>query len=333
VKPVFTDTAATAPQATRSILVITLSNVGDAVMTTPVMAALHHKYPHAYMDIVTDARAAPLFSHCPYRRDIILKDKRAGWQGLAALVKRLRATRYDLVVDLRTDGLSLLLRARRRLTRRGTRSKAGHAVERHFSVIQQREQLSGIPRPCVWLSATEQEFAAQALAGLSGNRWLALGPGARWEGKCWPAENFAALANRLQGDTDAVILLGNPAEQDSCARIAANLALPCLNLAGMTDLLQASAILQRATLFIGNDSGLGHMAAAAGTPTVTVFGPGDPLRYHPWHPRARWIQRPTRSVSDVTVDAVTGQAYAVLAATSQLPEQRESDERNVKSKK
>jgi ADP-heptose:LPS heptosyltransferase len=63
--------------ATRSILLITLSNVGDAVMTTPVMTALHDTYPLAAMDIVTDARAAPLFSHCPWRGDIILKDKQA----------------------------------------------------------------------------------------------------------------------------------------------------------------------------------------------------------------------------------------------------------------
>jgi ADP-heptose:LPS heptosyltransferase len=316
VKAVFTDTPATTPQTTRSILLITLSNVGDAVMTTPVMTALHDKYPLADMDIVTDARAAPLFSHCPWLGDIILKDKQAGWRGLVELLQRLRQTRYDLLVDLRTDGLSLLLRARRRLTRRGSRSLSGHAVERHFSVIREREHLSEIPAPSVWLSAAEEDFAAQALARLPGSRWLALGPGARWEGKCWPAGHFAALANRLQGEIDAVILLGSAAERDRCVGIEADLAGPCLNLAGRTDLLQATAVLQQAQLFIGNDSGLGHMAAAAGTPTVTIFGPGDPQRYHPWHPRARWIQSMTGSGVDVSVDAVAGQVMALLAQQS-----------------
>jgi ADP-heptose:LPS heptosyltransferase len=303
---------ATAPQAIRSILLITLSNVGDAVMTTPVMAALHHKYPHAFMDIVTDARAAPLFRHCPWRRDIILKDKQAGWRGLAVLLRRLRATRYDLVVDLRTDGLSLLLRTRRRLTRRGSRKVTGHAVERHFHVIRRHEQLAEIPLPCMWISVAELDFASQAFAGLPGKRWLALGPGARGQGKRWPATRFTALAARLQAEFDAIILLGNTAEQDSCARIAAELSLPCLNLAGMTDLLQASAVLQRATLFIGNDSGLGHMAAAVDTPTVTVFGPGDPLRYHPWHPQARWVQSPSGRIEDVSVDAVIEQIRTLM---------------------
>ena len=109
--------SATSTDGTRTILLITLSNIGDALMTTPVLEVLHHQYPQAVIDIVTDARAGNLFEFCPYQGEIILKHK--GWRGTLALVKRLRITRYDLIVDLRTDGLTLLLRARRKLTRRG----------------------------------------------------------------------------------------------------------------------------------------------------------------------------------------------------------------------
>jgi ADP-heptose:LPS heptosyltransferase len=301
------------PSTTQSILLITLSNVGDAVLTTPVMQALHHKYPQAYMDIVTDARAAPLFRHCPWRRDIILKDKQAGWRGLPPLLRQLRTTRYDLVVDLRTDGLSLLLRARRRLTRRGTRSVKGHAVERHFSVIRQREQQSAIPPPCVWLSAAEHEFAAQALAGLPGRRWLALGPGARWQPKCWPAARYRTLLEQLQPHLDACVLLGDGSDAAACREITAGLRLPHVNLAGVTDLLQAAAVLTRMQLFVGNDSGLGHLAAACGIPTVTVFGPGDPARYHPWHPQARRVQSTSGRIEDVSVAAVMEQVLELLS--------------------
>ncbi len=93
-------------ESTRHILLITLSNIGDALMTTPVLEALHRQYPQAVIDIVTDARASDLFEHCPYRGEIILKQK--GWRGTIALLKQLRVTRYDLIVDLRTDGLTLL---------------------------------------------------------------------------------------------------------------------------------------------------------------------------------------------------------------------------------
>jgi ADP-heptose:LPS heptosyltransferase len=297
----------------RHILLITLSNIGDAVMTTPVLEALHACYPQAVIDIVTDARASTLFRYCPWRGDIILKHKQLGWRGTLALVKQLRARRYDLVVDLRTDGLTLLLRARRRLTRRRLKPAGMHAVERHFGVIRERQQLDAIPPVHVWLSASEHAWARQQLAALPGQRWLALGPGARWEGKCWPAQGYRTLATRLQTHFDAVILLGSKTDRGSCAQIAAGLPMHTINIAGKTDLLQATAVLQRARLFVGNDSGLGHLAAAANTPTVTVFGPGDPQRYHPWHPQARWVQSTTGAVADVSVEAVVEQVLELLS--------------------
>jgi heptosyltransferase-3 len=297
---------------TRSILLVTLSNIGDAVMTTPVLQALHNRYPQALVDIVADPRSSLLFRHCPWRRNTILKHKQAGWRGLAGLVRELRANRYDLIVDLRTDGLTLLLRARQRLTRRGCRSAGRHAVERHFCVLRQRESPGAIPPARVWLSAAEHDFARQALAGLPGRRWLALGPGARGEAKRWPTGQFSALALQLQPQFDAVILLGSPNEAGTCRQVAAGLTLPSRVLAGKTDLLQAAAVLAKARLFVGNDSGLGHLAAACSVPTVTVFGPGDPARYHPWHTAARWVQSTSGSITDVGVEEVLEQVLAEL---------------------
>lgn len=299
-------------QGTHTILLITLSNIGDAIMTTPVMTALHAKYPQAVMDIVTDARASELFSHCPWKGEIFLKDKQAGWRGLASLVKRLRTKRYDLVVDLRTDGLALLLRARRRLTRRGSKAAGYHAVQRHFGVMGPREGITEIPASCVWLSRHDLDFAHRQLDALPGKRWLALGPGARWAPKCWPATAFRQLVDQLQTRFDAVVLLGSTADADSCQQVADGMALPCITLAGKTSLLQAAAVLQQVALFIGNDSGLGHLAAACNTPTLTVFGPGDPLRYHPWHPQARWVQSDSGDIAAVSVATV---AAAVLELT------------------
>jgi ADP-heptose:LPS heptosyltransferase len=308
-----------APRDIHNILLITLSNIGDAVMTTPVMAALHEKYPQAVMDIVTDARASELFSHCPYKGEVFLKDKQAGWQGVITLVKQLREKRYDLVVDLRTDGLTLLLRARRRLTRRGGKAAGSHAVQRHFSVIGPREGIAEIPATRLWLSQHDLDFAQQHLAALPGNRWLVLGPGARWAPKCWPATAFRELAGHLQTQFDAVVLLGSTADRDSCQQVAAGMAMPCINLAGKTRLLQAAAVLQRAALFLGNDSGLGHMAAACDTTTLTIFGPGEPVRYHPWHQQACWVQSDSGHIADVAVDVVANRACEALLQKSRHP--------------
>ena len=295
-----------------SILLITLSNVGDVLMTTPVMEALHRKYPQAVFDIVADRRSSELFTYCPYRQAVIHRDKHLGWRGTIALITRLRATLYDLIVDLRTDGLSLLLRSHRRLTRRGSRPAGPHAVERHMGVIMQREHLTAIPPIHVWLSPVEHAQAQAAVVSLPGTRWLALGPGARWAPKCWAATKFSELAHHLQHQFDAILLLGNADDKDACRRVAANLPLPHVDLAGKTGLLQAAAVLQQAQVFVGNDSGLGHLAAASGTPTVTVFGPGDPERYHPWHPQARWISSPSGRLTDITASEVAAVVATLL---------------------
>jgi ADP-heptose:LPS heptosyltransferase len=302
----------------RHILLVTLSNIGDALMTTPVMEALHGKHPQAMMDIVADPRSGELFAHCPYLYRLIHRDKSQGWRGSLALVRELRRRDYDLIVDLRTDGLAWLLRARRRLTRRGARRSQGHAVERHMRVIRRHTGGAEIPPTRLWLAEREQEFANQALAGLPGRRWLALGPGARWEPKRWPPGHFRELVASRGEAFDAVVLLGSRADAGICRAIADGLSLPCLDLAGRTGLLEAAAVLTRMHLFIGNDSGLGHLAAAVGIPTLTLFGPGEPRRYHPWNRRGRWLQSPGRDISGLPASRVADALTELLRETGAL---------------
>jgi heptosyltransferase-3 len=297
------------------ILLITLSNIGDALMTTPVMEALHARHPQALMDLVVDPRSSELFAHCPYRRNLIHRDKRQGWRGSLALVRALRRKRYDLVVDLRTDGLAWLLRAHRHLTRRGMRRAKGHAVERHFRVIRPYVEPDVIPPTRLWLSEYEQEFATRTLAVLPGGRWLAVAPGARWVPKCWPPERFRELVQNFRKAFDAVVLLGSRDDAERCRIIDEGLPLPCLDLSGHTDLLEAAAVLTRMRLFIGNDSGLGHLAAAAGIPTLTLFGPGEPLRYRPWNPHGCWLQSPNRDIRALPVSNVTDALAKLLRET------------------
>ena len=87
----------------KRILFITLSNIGDAILTTPTLESLHLKYPNAVFDIVGDKRSRILFKYCPYMYNFIEKDKSLGWCGLLSLIKKLRQERYDLAVDLRSD--------------------------------------------------------------------------------------------------------------------------------------------------------------------------------------------------------------------------------------
>ena len=302
------------------VLFVTLSNIGDAVLTTPVLEVVHRRFPEARVDLVADPRSAELFARCPYLGETFLRRKRAGWRAELALVRRLRRRRYALAVDLRTGLLARLARARERRTRRGARPLGPHAAEAHLGVVA--DLLDGPPPAArVWLSDHDRRLAAILLRGLPGGPLLALAPGANWPGKIWPADRFAGLARALAPRFAAVALVGGPADRARTAAVAAAIGgtLPVADLAGRTGLLTAAAVLERCALLVCNDSGLGHMAAAVGTPTVTVFGPGDPERYRPWGPAAEVVVAPGRDLGRLAPGPVAEAAARALAAAPPVP--------------
>jgi ADP-heptose:LPS heptosyltransferase len=294
-------------------LLVTLSNIGDAIMTTPVLEALHAHAPDAVIDIAGDHRSSVVFSGCPYRGRILHKDKQQALRGLGALVAELRGVRYDVVVDLRTDFLPLLLRARRRFCRWSGAPLGPHAVQRHLGVIRALPLPAPDFCPRVWTAPADEARARELLGKFHGARLLALGPGAKWAPKVWPAARFVELLGLVRGAFDAVALLGNDADRSTGEVIAASAPLPCINLIGRTLLPEAAAILAAARLFVGNDSGLGHLAAAVQTRTLTLFGVGDPDRYHPWGGRARWLVEPGRDLSRLPAAAVAAAVQEMCA--------------------
>jgi len=303
------------PAAVERILLISLSNIGDAVMTTPVLETLHQAWPGARIDIVGDRRSALIFEHCPYRGEIILKHKREGRPGLWRLIRRLRGQRYDLIVDLRTDGLAYLLRGRKRLHKWRQPRRGVHAVEQHMNVLRPLGLDKHEARTRVWLNDELREQAAALLEPLPGSRWLAVGPGANWEGKIWPLAAYQGLCRLAAAQFHGLIILGGPDDQAIATRLETHSELPTANLCGQTDLLQVSAVLERARAFVGNDSGLGHLASAVATPSLTVFGPGEPQRYHPWGPQAAWIVAADQDLECLTAAEVYAALEELIART------------------
>jgi len=141
-------------------------------------------------------------------------------------------------------------------------------------------------RTCFW-TAPRHDRAAEALIP-PGGPVLAIGPAANWRGKQWRAERFAELAQRLTapdgplpGARVAVFAAAHERPQAE-ALLAAIPPARSIDLVGRTDLLTAAAALRRCVLFVGNDTGLMHVAAAVGTPTLGLFGPSPVAQYAPW---------------------------------------------------
>jgi ADP-heptose:LPS heptosyltransferase len=263
------------------ILFVTATRIGDAVLSTGLLSHVIARFPQARLTIAAGPAAAPLFEAVPGLDRLIVLRKRRWALHWLALYARTVGHRWDLVVDLRGSALAWLLWAgKRRVTAKGDPGE--HRV-------RQLGRLFGLeppPGPVVW-TAPRHDHAAEALVPLGGPV-LAIGPAANWRGKEWHAERFAELAVRLTAP-DApfaaarVAVLAAAHERAQAAPLLA--ALPSgqvIDLVGNTDLLTAASVLRRCALFIGNDTGLMHLAAAAGTPTLGLFGPSAVEQYAPW---------------------------------------------------
>ncbi len=289
----------------KRILFITLSNIGDVILTTPTLEALHQQYPDAVIDIVCDPRSAIIFKYCPYLGDLFFKHKEAGWRGTLTLIRQLRQRNYDVAVDLRSDGLLWVLRAKQRAFKLANRESLHlHSVEKHFFSVKKLVSLNLPPAPVIWLSDVERAIADKLLAGHSELRILALGIGANFSGKIWPIENFQALCGELKAHFDVVMLLGGLDDAYLSAGFSSKCQLPVLDFCGKTDLLTTAALLAHSDYFVGNDSGLGHIASALATPSLTVFGVGQPNRYRPWGVKALWIQDADFNITKVSAKMV-----------------------------
>jgi heptosyltransferase-3 len=263
------------------ILFITATRIGDAVLSTGLLAYLIERHPGARLTIAAGPVAAPLFEAVPgLERLIVVKKRRfaAHWLGLYSAVA---GRRWDLVVDLRGSALPWLIRAGERRAM-GKGDKAEHRVRQLGRLFT----LDPPPSPSLWL-APAHERVADALIQ-QGAPILAIGPAANWRGKQWRAERFAALAQRLTapdgmlpGARVAVMAAAHERAQAEPV-LAALPAARIIDLIGKTDLLTAAAALRRAALFIGNDTGLMHIAAASGAPTLGLFGPSPVEQYAPW---------------------------------------------------
>jgi len=299
--------------ATKRILFISLSNIGDAVLTTPVLEALHEIYPSALIDIVSDSRSCVIYESCPYRGKVYLKNKSGLFRGTISLLRELRKNYYDLIVDLRTDGLVFLLRGKNKLTKRDTVLCGAHAVEQHMAVIDKINKNKLMPHTNIWLDISHKEFAKKQLQKLDGENIIAVSPGCHVPMKAWSPKNYAAACNAVIKNIDAVIVIGGSGDKEYADRMVTHLNVPYQNLTGKTGLLEAAAILQLTKLFIGNDSGLGHIASSLSVPSVTLFGGGNPQRYRPWGPQAVWLQGKNNDINSIMVDDVSGLMLKQLA--------------------
>jgi ADP-heptose:LPS heptosyltransferase len=266
------------------ILFVTSTRLGDAVLSTGLLDHLLRAHPEARFTVACGPIAAGVFEPMPRIEPLIVVRKRPLSLHWLALWSQVVTTRWDLVVDLRASALAWMVPARQRAVGKGGR-RPGHRLGHIGAALG----LHPPPLPIAW---TSPEHEARAAALMPGGPWLVLGPTANWAGKVWPAERFIATARALTAPDGplpgaCIAVIGGPGETERAMAAPVLAALPgALDLVGRLVVPEAAAVLRRAALYIGNDSGLMHLGAAAGAPVVGVFGMSDAREYAPCGPRA-----------------------------------------------
>ncbi|MBU0800160.1 MAG: glycosyltransferase family 9 protein, partial [Alphaproteobacteria bacterium] len=270
------------------ILFITANRLGDAVLSAGLVDHITRTHPGARLTIVCGSLAAPLFEGVPGRVETIILKKQKYNRHWIDLWKRVRRTQWDMVVDLRNSAVSRLIPARARFIFGRHIDADAHKVAQNAAVMK----LNPPPAPRLWVTP-EQEAKARLFIP-DGGPVLAMGPTANWIGKTWPADRFIDVMTQVtaaQGLLPGarVAVFAAPGEEEAAYKVLH--AVPAarqIDVIAKADPGVAAASLARCDLYIGNDSGLMHCAAAAGVPTFGVFGPSWPHIYGPWGTHTAW---------------------------------------------
>jgi predicted lipopolysaccharide heptosyltransferase III len=286
------------------VLVVRLRSIGDTVLATPSLFALKRFLPHASIDILLEDWVAPVLDKHPHVDNVVTITK-GSTTSRARMIWKLRANRYDVVYNLHGGTTSTFLtRATGAKYRVGYASYQYSRLHTHTApsplVIWSREKLhsaeqqlallgwTGVPvsdRPPTQLAVTDEAatIIAQRLAdiGLDQAPFAVIHPAAAFATKQWAAENFARVADELARHQLPAVVITTESQAGIVEEIKRGAGAKVVALTNLS-LPEITALLTRARLFVGNDSGIAHMAAAVRTPSVVIFGSSNRAHWSPW---------------------------------------------------
>ena len=296
-----------------NILIVKLSAIGDVIHTLPSLAALRKLYPDANITWVIEEASSDLIMNHPHL-DRVIVSRRKRWiedfkhgrivkpfNEMKSFVKELKEQSYDLVIDfhglLKSAVVVFLSSGKRKLGYDSMQEMSGlflnekipedldkHAVDRYLDFLR---YLGAEEREPEFLIPVHEENINRIEGFLQTNnidkkdRFVAVSPIALWDTKLWEDEKFARLCDRIAEELKVrVVFTGS--DPRKLEKIQLRMKFPALNLGGRTTLRDLAYLYRLSSLVITTDSGPMHIAAAAGTPVVALFGPTDPSRTGPY---------------------------------------------------
>ena len=280
------------PKSAPKVLFVSSNRIGDCVISSGVIREIGRQIPGARITVACGRPPAPFFRSAPNVERVIILDKKKLAGHWVELWRQVVRTPWDVVIDIRGSALSYLIPAKRRVV-------YNRSWETGLPKVEMVSKMVGAPAPGapeIFIDARavadrQAVLDPQLAAGSGPGRIIALAPIAHQPGKSWPAERWGLLVEKLKAeprfDGWRFMAVGGPGDRPPATPALEAAGPRGIDFIGKGDILASAAAIDAADLFVGNDSGLMHVAAALGRPTLGLFGPTQWWLYGPWGPRTR----------------------------------------------
>jgi heptosyltransferase-2 len=273
----------------KKILFLTLSNIGDVILTLPILDFLRAEYADAKITVMVGPRPRQIFEGNPYIDKVIVYDKHARFKDQIRLFRQLKKEKFDIVLDLRNSLFGALLPAREKgMAAAFIPRRLKHMKDRHMfrnRALLKKEPL-GRQETTLFINPKDRARLKELLIqrGIAGDDTVVvISAGARSHIKRWPKEKFLELISRLIEETRCkVILVGDKDDINTAKYIVENCRHPIVDFTGKTTIPELAYLLERANLVITNDSAVLHLASYLNSNIVAIFGPTNEAKYGPW---------------------------------------------------
>lgn len=268
----------------RRILLITLTNIGDIILSTPVVTALDRAFPKARLDVMAGPLGRDIFIHHPRVFKVIIYNKYLPLQDKRRLIQKLRSMKYDLVVDLRNTLFPILIGSKYRTSPIQTPPKdIIHKKEFHLWKLKSLGmEVSDMPFS-IYISKKDRDYVDALLEEIPNkDNLITVSPTSKSLIKRWKKSGFVQICDRLTEELEIpIVMVGDQSDRDIIDEIINEMKYKPYNFSGMTTIPQLAHLIRRSKLLITNDSAPMHVGSAVGANVLAIFGPTDPRKYGP----------------------------------------------------
>jgi len=297
----------------KRILVTEVNWLGDSILTTPIFKALKESFPSSYVGVMTVERVSDIFLTNPYIDEVIIFDEKRNHKSFLSKIKFisfLKKKNFDTVFLIHrsfTRALICFLAGIKNrigfkrfknifVVNRGISSplKPIHRQNQYFSLFENCGIEINDSQPMIFVSNKSRNNIFPKIKDLKDKYSYIIGinPSANWKLKRWPEENFSFLSDRLIKELNcAVIFTGAKKEKQIIDEVMRHMSQTAYDFCGRTNLLELEAIIENFDIFISNDSGPAHLAAALGINTLVLFGPTSSAITSPRGPTVKAISK------------------------------------------